>query len=772
MKKYFILLALVFLAACAKEEDVRLTDGRYTLTLNASKAPVSKALNLSDNTLNASWTQDDIVVVYKGDDKIGELTAQSTGTSTTLKGTLDEAPSINDVLTLKFLSPSYSTQNGTLEYIESNCDYAEATVTVKSIAGGNVTIKESSANFVNQQAIVKFTLKDSATGNPSINATQLTITAGATTITVIPSSATDEFFVALPGISGQAVSLSADITPCYVYAYENASATFANSQYYEIGVMMTKQYVDLSRVTSNFTAVDSDELRGTLANNVKISIADGATVTLNGVNINGSGTWTSGDYAGINCSGNATINLADGTTNSVKGFNVDYPGIYVPSGKTLTIQETGSLNASSNGYGAGIGGGYKGDNTINCGNIIISGGTVTATGGKYAAGIGSGGNGCSCGTITINGGTVTAAGGQYAAGIGSGFNESSCGAITIQNTVTRVTATKGDSAPNSIGAGDYGSCGTVTIGGVVYYNGSSYQNDGETYLVTSPLIYPTPPPTGALSGKFTINAGGTQVYFSQGNLQATYNGSSWNWAFAANQWDYIGYAEGNTKVSGSTPFVSGYSGTSTTVDLFGWVGSSSNFTGAAQYGISNSTTTNNANGYGKNASEALKSDWGNTIGSGWRTLSIAEWQYLFNTRTSGSTVNGTSNARYSHATINTDGTGVNGMILFPDGVTIADSEATSWGTINDVSAWGTQCTTAQWAALASKGCVFLPAAGYRNGTSVFFAGSYGFYRSSSPNTSYVDRACSVIFGSSNLNPSNSSNSRCNGYSVRLVRDAN
>ena len=41
-----------------------------------------------------------------------------------------------------------------------------------------------------------------------------------------------------------------------------------------------------------------------------------------------------------------------------------------------------------------------------------------------------------------------------------------CGAITITKTVTRVTATKGDGAPNSIGAGQSGTCGTVTIGGV------------------------------------------------------------------------------------------------------------------------------------------------------------------------------------------------------------------------------------------------------------------------------------------------------------------
>ena len=311
------------------------------------------------------------------------------------------------------------------------------------------------------------------------------------------------------------------------YAKNGSYTTFRGSrpkihaieanQYYHEGddvinllVNTDTDIVDLGDIIANKTIKTGETVIGTLANNVQISIAASATVTLNGVNINGSGTWSTGDYAGLNCLGDATIILADGTTNIVKGFNVDYPGIHVPSGSTLTIRGTGSLNASSNGWGAGIGGGYNGGNTINCGNIIISGGTVTATGGGDAAGIGSGGNGCSCGTITISGGTVTATGGQYAAGIGSGFNESSCGAITIsggtveasggndgvygnagvgigssdlsscgaitiQNTVSRVTATKGGSGvTNSIGAGDYGSCGTVKFGNSTVYNGSAW----------------------------------------------------------------------------------------------------------------------------------------------------------------------------------------------------------------------------------------------------------------------------------------------------------
>lgn len=301
---------------------------------------------------------------------------------------------------------------------------------------------------------------------------------------------------------------------------------------------------------------------------------------------------------------------------------------------------------------------------------------------------------------------------------------------------------------------------TATIGAYVYEKSVT----AKTYEAGNiyPLGLKMTKVDGLLIGKFTINKSGDQVRFSQGNLQATTTdkGANWTWGFATNQWDYIGDAAANTKINGN-----GTVSENGTVDLFGWVGASSSWTGDAQYGISNSTTDSE---YGTSSSDALKSDWGNTISSGWRTLTIAEWDYLFNTR-SGSTVNGTSNARYAYATINTDGTSsVEGMILFPDGVTIADSEA-SWGTINGS---GTKCTSAQWTALDGKGCVFLPAAGYRINATVL--GAYGpgtsgnifYYWSSSPYSS--GEACDVYFYQ-NLSLQ-SHNQRSKGLSVRLVRD--
>ena len=66
-------------------------------------------------------------------------------------------------------------------------------------------------------------------------------------------------------------------------------------------------------------------------------------------------------------------------------------------------------------------------------------------------------------------------------------------------------------------------------------------------VVPTPTPEPEPEPTptpGLLTGKFTINASGDKVQFSQGNLQAviasgptdTYNYTASSWKFAENQW--------------------------------------------------------------------------------------------------------------------------------------------------------------------------------------------------------------------------------------------
>ena len=308
--------------------------------------------------------------------------------------------------------------------------------------------------------------------------------------------------------------------------------------------------VDLSTLTADYEAKDGDILTGKLAGNYKISIEDGAKVTLKNATIQGPQNVT-GEWAGITCNGDCNIML-DGV-NTVKGFSGHYSGIHVPVGKTLTIDGSGKLSASSgsdvdeyrtalaagigggsyradvsdmscgnivikggiitaaggSSGGAGIGSGYYGISmeradeaaTITIGKITISGGTVTATGGRYGgAGIGTGENYYGTfylGDITISGGIVAATGGQSAAGIGVGefpFGTAHLGDITITNGVKKVTVTKGNDecpgwlcAKHSVGIGY-----TSDFGGCVSF-GKITIGDKETgFISESPFVYPTP----------------------------------------------------------------------------------------------------------------------------------------------------------------------------------------------------------------------------------------------------------------------------------------
>lgn len=238
--------------------------------------------------------------------------------------------------------------------------------------------------------------------------------------------------------------------------------------------------------------------------------------------------------------------------------------------------------------------------------------------------------------------------------------------------------------------------------------------------------------------RFSV-APNTQVCFSPGNLQAVFaeaNNQSCTWRFAEHQYDCVGDAVGNTVVGFNCVTTPG------TVDLFGWVGAScddynyiySNYSGGpitnvvVAYGISNSVHVHMQ--YGQHEGEPLEKDWGEAAASlggynTWRTPSIDEWDYLFNTRATNTTINGIANARYTRAIINTDGTPVKGIILFPDdgysGPT-SNAEGNPFGITFDAingegmqeySYWGTQCTISGWNTLEFAGCVFLPAAGCR-----------------------------------------------------------
>ncbi len=266
---------------------------------------------------------------------------------------------------------------------------------------------------------------------------------------------------------------------------------------------------------------------------------------------------------------------------------------------------------------------------------------------------------------------------------------------------------------------------------------------------------------GALSGKFTTNAQGDQVSFSQGNLQ--YQASTDTWRFATNQYDFIGddtngnVYENNAKCNNEL-ISDTYDGW---IDLFGW-GTGKNPTRSSQTSLD----------------FRIFDDWGvNVISNGgdtdslWRTLTKDEWGYLLYGRTNAAVLFGLGSV-----------SGVHGAILLPDNWTlpagVSFTASTTRGLeyrdgyyINDNSdnfSHNTY-TAAQWAVMESAGAVFLPTACYRSGTNWvdWLVGSEGHYWSTTPDGAF--RANCMYFHTGYIGLTFSDYTYY-GQSVRLVSE--
>ena len=295
--------------------------------------------------------------------------------------------------------------------------------------------------------------------------------------------------------------------------------------------------------------------------------------------------------------------------------------------------------------------------------------------------------------------------------------------------------------------------GTATVTGnyIKYLDTEHMGNSTVDYTLTISVQgsdpAPTPTPMGdKLSGAFSIG-GGKKVYFSRGNLQATYDGSNWTWGFAEHQYDRIGNAAANNTVNG----LASIDGTGT-VDLFGW--SSKN----RYYGIDNSTEWSD---YGSGFKSSFV-DWGNTVGGDWRTLTTSEWRQIVAYRT---------NAADLRAMATVDG--IRGLILMPDNWTASGiSLAVTMEGYTD-----NQLTISQWETLESQGCVFLPAGGIR----VYQYGYYDFNENfgsywAAPNTTGEAESGQCMYFPTNDpgdawgNVNVSTGSVPAGHSVRLVSE--
>lgn len=368
-------------------------------------------------------------------------------------------------------------------------------------------IATDAATFTNQQAIVKFTLKEQD-NNSACKVSSLIVKAGeATTIEVTPASATNELFVALPAIDGAPISLQATAKDDTYRGYFKAAATFAKGQYYEIGVKMSRALhvkneselrtvlgndayngytiiVDNDIILSNFVEIPSGkaftfDLGGhTLSRNLASADNDGNILYVNGGTLsvnNGSLTGGWDNWGGaVEISASGVFHAADVTFSGNKA--AEYGGTIWNKGTATLTNCTISGNEAPDGPGIWNVAGAA---------MTINGGTIS---GNNATRYGSGGI-CNHGTLTMT--DVNVIDNTTADGQGGGiWND---GTLTISGGIV-----SGNNAVRQ-GGGIY-SNGTLVMSGnpVVSGNTGSGNSVSNLYLASGKVI--------TVSGAFTDGA--------------------------------------------------------------------------------------------------------------------------------------------------------------------------------------------------------------------------------------------------------------------------
>ena len=265
-------------------------------------------------------------------------------------------------------------------------------------------------------------------------------------------------------------------------------------------------------------------------------------------------------------------------------------------------------------------------------------------------------------------------------------------------------------------------------------------------------------------GEFTVNSEGKKVRFAPGNLQFNpymYPG----FRFALYQFQYVG-GNYNGKPYGNVYIIETgekCSNENISMDYYGWVD-------LFCWGTGNNPAD-------KDVEEEEFHDWGdNQIrnfdridnAGTWRTLTKDEWDYLLHKRAG-------YNTSYSHATVNT----VQGHILLPDNFVIPSDIHFEPVAINFTT---NVYDFDQWQKMEKAGAVFLPAGGRRSGTSYipyYFDNAnkkmlIGTYWSSTlcPAGWYGHPEGAYYIFYSSYGYAINDGYRSNGFSVRLVKDAN
>ena len=458
------LVAALLLSSCSQEElgeqGMALPEGEYplqigsvTLTAEVSEQPWTRVVESTDG-MSSVWEGDEQIGVQIGSGQPGIYTVQDDGSVVAINPVYwtSTAPTYVTAWYPTNETVDLSNQSNGLAYVlNATQDYVtyEQSVTLNfthKLAKVRVVLNGTQAGQVETVKIYGITACNHRRGSLDYNASNT------------------GWLKMKKQTYGNTECWEANVVPGEVISQIKVNDTETT-----LTKPLTPKVAALNTITINVeqapTEIDLDTYEGTTLTvsgktilkgngqqkNLQITVAPDTELTLQDVNL----SYNEGPT--IICQGNAHITLCGNNQLSPtsKGADEYYrdlgSGIEVRSSGTLTIESEPNATLTITRrrtdtaifllYGAGIG-------LYENANLVIKGGTITVTGGSRTA---EGGANIG-GFVSQNAGTITLEGGTF----------------TLQDQCM---------LSSLVGAGTYGTCGTVTIRAGVTINGTTYKED-------------------------------------------------------------------------------------------------------------------------------------------------------------------------------------------------------------------------------------------------------------------------------------------------------
>lgn len=220
----------------------------FSATISTGSA-TTRALKEEKGTIISTWAKDEqVALIHNG--VVDVMTAgdpdETTG-NVTITGTLSVTPEDNDDVIVVYPASAVdkdekavktdllTTQDGTLANIATSLNLRQSDGAKLKVEGELTATLNGTVTLANQIAIVKFSLSD---GNNALKTTELTISDGSKTITVKPSEAASDLYVAMAPAKGATYDFCATVGSD-TYTYSKTGVNLAAGTYYQSPIKMT-----------------------------------------------------------------------------------------------------------------------------------------------------------------------------------------------------------------------------------------------------------------------------------------------------------------------------------------------------------------------------------------------------------------------------------------------------------------------------------------------------------------------------------------------------